>query len=48
MIDSPPAHPDTVQTAALIYLEKSLNSFGITYTHLIVDLQLKVVKKPEV
>ena len=47
MIDSPSAHPDTVLTT-LVYLEKSVNSFGKTYTHLIVDLQLKVVKKPEV
>ena len=39
MIDSPPAHPDTVLTT-IVYLDKSLNSFGMTYTHLIVDLQL--------
>ena len=39
MIDSPPAHPDTVLTT-LVYLEKTLNSFGMQYTHLTVDLQL--------
>ena len=40
MIDSPPAHPDNVRLATLVYPEKSINSFGMTYTHLIVDLKL--------
>ena len=42
MIDSPPAHPDIVLTT-MVYLEKTLSSFGMQYahrTHLIVDLQL--------
>ena len=39
MIDSPPAHPDTVLTT-LVYLERTLNSFGMQYTHLTIDLQL--------
>ena len=39
MIDSPPAHPDTVITA-LLYLERTFKSFGMQYTHLTVDLQL--------
>ena len=37
MIDSSPAHPDTVKTT-LMYLQKTLNSFGMQYTHLTVDL----------
>ena len=39
MIDSPPAHPDTVLTT-LVNLERALNSFGMQYTHITVDLQL--------
>ncbi|KAG1674268.1 hypothetical protein GQR58_015168 [Nymphon striatum] len=39
MIDSPPAHPDTVITT-LGYLARTVNSFGMQYTHLTVDLQL--------
>ena len=39
MINSPPAHPDTVLTTVL-YLERTLNTFGMQYTHLSVDLQL--------
>lgn len=39
MIDSPPAHPDTVLTT-LVYLERALNTFGMQYIHLTVDLQL--------
>eukprot|EP00745_Piridium_sociabile_P018840 TRINITY_DN28551_c0_g2_i7.p1 TRINITY_DN28551_c0_g2~~TRINITY_DN28551_c0_g2_i7.p1 ORF type:complete len:249 (-),score=41.05 TRINITY_DN28551_c0_g2_i7:725-1471(-) len=39
MIDSPPAHPDTVLTT-LLYLERTLKTFGMQYTHLSVDLQL--------
>ena len=33
------AHPDTVITI-LMYLQRTLNSFGMQYTHLTVDLQL--------
>ena len=39
MIDSPPAHPDTVITTRA-NIEKALNSFGMQYTHITVDLQL--------
>ena len=39
MIDSPPAHPDTVITT-LVNLERALNSFGMQYTNITVDLQL--------
>ena len=39
MIDSPPAHPDTVITM-LVNLERALNSFGMQYTNITVDLQL--------
>ena len=39
MIDSPPAHPDTVLTM-LVHLKRTLNTFGMQYTHLSVDLQL--------
>ena len=39
MIDSPPAHPDTVMTT-LVYLQRTLNAFGMQYTHVSVDLQL--------
>ena len=39
LLDAPPAHPDTVLTT-LIYLEKTLNTFGMQYEHLSVDLQL--------
>ena len=38
-IESPPAHPDTVITT-LVNLERALNSFGIQFTHVTVDLQL--------
>ena len=40
MIDSPPAHPDIVITM-LVNLERAaLNSFGMQYTNITVDLQL--------
>ena len=39
MTDSPLTHPDTVITT-LVNLEKALNSFGMQYTHITVDLQL--------
>ena len=39
MIDSPPAHPDTVMTT-LVYLQRTLNAFGMQYIHVSVDLQL--------
>ena len=39
MINWPPAHPDTAITT-LVNLERALNSFGIQYTYLTVDLQL--------
>ena len=39
MIDSPPAHPDTVMTT-LVYLQMTLNAFGMQYTRVSVDLQL--------
>jgi len=39
MIDSPPAHLDTVITT-LVNLVRALNSFGMQYTHITVDLQL--------
>ena len=39
MLDSPPAHPDTVMTT-LVYLQSTLNAFGMQYTHVSVDLQL--------
>ena len=39
LLDAPPAHPDTVPTT-LVYLEKTLNTFGMQYAHLSVDLQL--------
>ena len=39
MIDSPPAHPDTVMTM-LVYRQRTLNAFGMQYTHVSVDLQL--------
>ena len=39
MIDSPTAHPDTVLTM-LVNLETALNSFGMQYTNITVDLQL--------
>ncbi|KAL8597460.1 hypothetical protein ACOMHN_050958 [Nucella lapillus] len=39
LLDAPPAHPDTVLTT-LIYLEKTLKTFGMQYAHLSVDLQL--------
>ena len=39
MIDSPLAHPDTVLTT-LVNRERALNSFGMQYTHIPVDLQL--------
>ena len=39
LLDAPPAHPDMVLTT-LIYLEKTLNTFGMQYSHLSVDLQL--------
>ena len=38
LLDSPPAHPDTVLTT-LVYLEKTLKTFGMQYAHLSVDLQ---------
>ena len=39
MIDSPPAHPDTAMTT-LVYLQRTLNAFGMQYTHVPLDLQL--------
>ena len=39
MIDSPPAHPDTVITT-FVNLRRALNSFGVQCTHITVDLQL--------
>ena len=39
MIDSPPAHPDTVLTT-LVHLEKCLTTFGMQYIHVTVDMQL--------
>ena len=39
MIDSPPAHPDTVMTT-FVYLQRTLNAVGMQYTHVSVDLQL--------
>ena len=39
MIDSPPPHPDTVITT-LVNLERALNSFGMQYANITVDLQL--------
>ena len=39
MIVSPPAHPDTVITT-LVNLERALNTGGMQYTNIIVDLQL--------
>ena len=39
MIDSPPAHPDTVMTT-IVYLQRTLNAFGMQYTHVSVDLRL--------
>ena len=39
MIDSPPVHPDTVMTT-LVYLQSTLNAFGMQYTHVSVDLHL--------
>lgn len=42
LIDSPPSHPDTVLTT-LVYLERSLKSFGMKYAHITVDLQLYIV-----
>ena len=39
MTDSPPAHPDTVITT-LVNFERALNSFGMQYTNITVDLQL--------
>ena len=37
MVDSPPAHPDTVITT-LVNLERALSRFGMKYTHITVDL----------
>lgn len=42
LIDSPPSHPDTVLTT-LVYLERSLKSFGMKYAHITMDLQLYIV-----
>ena len=39
MIVSPPAHPDTVMTT-LVYIQGTLNAFGLQYTHVSVDHQL--------
>ena len=39
MINSPPAHPDTVITT-LVNLKRAQNSVGMQYTHITVDLQL--------
>ena len=39
LLDTPPAHPDTVMTT-LVYLEKTLKTFGMQYAHISVDLQL--------
>ena len=39
LLDAPPAHPDTVMTT-LIYLEKTMKTFGMQYAHISVDLQL--------
>ena len=42
LIDSQPSQPDTVLTT-LVYLERSLKSFGMKYAHITVDLQLCIV-----
>ena len=42
LIDSPPAHPDTVLTT-LTYLQKSLKSFGMTHVHITLDMQLYII-----
>ena len=39
IIGSPPAQPDTVITT-LVNLERALNSVGMQYTHITVDLRL--------
>jgi len=39
LIDSPPAHPDTVLTT-LLYVEKAIRQNGGTYTHVVADMQL--------
>ena len=39
IIDSPPVHPNTVMTT-LVYLQMTLNAFGMQYTHVPLDLQL--------
>ena len=39
LLDTPPAHPDTVMTT-LVYLEKTSKTFGMQYAHISVDLQL--------
>ena len=39
LIDSPPAHPDTVLTT-LIFIEKFMKQHGMSYIHLSADMQL--------
>ena len=39
LLDAPPAHPDTVM-ATLVYLEKTLTTFGMQYAHSSVDQHL--------
>ena len=42
LIDSPPAHPDTVLTT-LLYVEKVIRQHAGTYTHAVADMQLYIV-----
>ena len=44
LIDAPPSHPDTILTT-LTYMQRSLVDMGMTYIHLIIDMQLFVVTK---
>ena len=42
LLDAPPNHPDTVFTS-MIYMQKTLESMGMTYIHLSVDMQLFIL-----
>ena len=41
LINSPPAHPDTVLTS-VVYMMKSLQELGMTYSQLSPDMQLYI------
>ena len=42
LIDSPPAHPDTVLTT-MAYLDRTLKNLGMLHVHLTLDMQLCII-----